>query len=281
LGFELNLAAATGGGILYAQTILRTFGAGQTWMEIKSITALPVAPADQPRTIGEILPQPLIAVSEQGEPIDFCTAEIELFWHPDRGDGALKLRAPPRPVVPQETALAALPPLPPPFVWDGMTGLAAIAVEAPQVVAGCPVLQLVAVAPEGVHSLSVQSSGQVAGGTYRVTVWIGETLNTNLRLTARDTVNPKTGRPTREADVKINLHSLAMIESHGDVLNCGAERQADGWRRIWLDFTSSDGNIAVALFCLEAGSNFHVFNPKAQRLLFGGVEIDAIAAATL
>ena len=91
------------------QTILRTFGAGQTWIEIK-IRRSPaiIAFADRPRTIRQDLPHPLIAVSEQGEPIDFCTAEIELFWHPEQSNDALKLRAPPRPVVPQESVLAEL-----------------------------------------------------------------------------------------------------------------------------------------------------------------------------
>ena len=182
LGFELDLAAATGAGILHVQTILRTFGAGQTWIEIKSVVTQQIAFADQPRTIRQDLPHPLIAVSEQGEPIDFCTAEIELFWHPEQTNNALKLRAPPRPIVPRETALAELPPLPSPQVWDGITGLAAIPVDTPRIVADFQVLQLVAVAPEGVHSLSMRSSGHVAGGVYRATIWVGAPVERQCAL---------------------------------------------------------------------------------------------------
>jgi predicted O-methyltransferase YrrM len=273
LGFEVDLAAATGAGILHVQTILRTFGAGETWIEIKSVVTRHIAFADQPRTIRQDLPRPLIAVSEHGEPIDFCTAEIELFWRPDQANDALKLRAPPRPVVPQETVLAELPTLPSPLAWDGINGLAAIPVDTPRIVADFQVLQLVAVAPEGVHSLSIRSSGHVAGSVYRATVWVGAPSNANVRLMVRDSENPRTGSPTHEIDMKVDLHSLAMIESNADVLRCGAEQQADGWQRIWVDLQSSDGNIVAALFFLEIGSNFHVFQPKGQRLLLGGFDI--------
>lgn len=273
LGFELDLAAATGAGILHVQTILRTFGAGQTWIEIKSVVTQQIAFADLPRTIRQDLPHPLIAVSQQGEPIDFCTAEIELFWHPEETNNALKLRAPPRPILPRETALAELPPLPSPQVWDGITGLAAIPVDTPRIVADFQVLQLVAAAPEGVHSLSMRSSGHVAGGVYRATIWVGAPSNANMRLMVRDSENPQTRSPTNEIDVKVDLRSLAVIEPHGNMLGCGAEQQADGWQRIWVDLQSSDGNIVAALFFLESGSNFHVFKPKGQRLLLGGFDI--------
>jgi predicted O-methyltransferase YrrM len=273
LGFEVDLAAATGAGVLHVQTILRTFGAGQTWIEIKSAVTQHIAYADQPRTIRQDLPHPLIAVSEQGEPIDFCTAEIELFWHPEQGNDALKLRAPPRPVVPQESILAELPPLLSPQMWDGITGLAAIPVDTPRIATGFQVLQLVAVAPEGIHSLSMRSSGHVAGGVYRATIWVGAPSNANVRLMARDSEDPRTGDPTNEIDLKVDLQSLAMIESHGNMLGCGVEQRADGWRRIWIDVKLSDGNIVVALFFLESGSNFHVFKPKGQRLLLGGFDI--------
>ena len=219
------------------------------------------------------LPRPLIAVSKQGEPIDFCTAEIELFWRPEQAHDAMKLRAPPRPVVPQETVLAELPPLPSALVWDGINGLAAIAVDTPpSIVADFPVLQLVAVAPEGVHSLSIRSSGH-GGGVYRATVWVGAPSNANVRLMARNSENPRTGSPAHEIDIKVDLHSLATIESLGNALRSGVEQQADGWRRIWVDLKVSDGDIAVALFLLESGSSFHVFKPKAQRLLLGGFDI--------
>jgi predicted O-methyltransferase YrrM len=273
VGFEVDLAASTGAGILHIQTSLRTFGAGQTWIEIKSVVTQHIAFADQPRTIRQDLPRPLIAVSEQGEPIDFCTAEIELFWRPEQTGDALKLRAPPRPVVPQETVLAELPPLPPPLVWDGINGLAAIPVDTPRIAADFQVLQLVAVAPEGVHSLSIRSSDHVAGGVYRATFWVGAPSNTNARLMVRDSENPRTGGPAHEIDMKVDLRSLATIESRGNTLGCGVEQQADGWRRIWVDLKLSDGNIVVAFFFLESGSNFHVFKPKGQRLLLGGFDI--------
>jgi predicted O-methyltransferase YrrM len=273
VGFEVDLAAATGAGILHVQTILRTFGAGQTWIEIKSSVTQHIAFADQPRTIRQDLPRPLVAVSEQGEPIDFCTAEVELFWCPEQANDALKLLAPPRPVVPQESALAELPPLLSPQVWDGITGLAAIPLDTPRIVTDFQVLQLVAVAPEGVHSLSMRSSGHVAGSVYRATVWVGAPWNANVRLMARDSEDPRTGNPTNEIDVKVDLHSLAVIEPHGKVLGYGVEEQAGGWRRIWVDLKLSDENIAVALFFLESGSNFHVFKPRGQRLLLGGFDI--------
>ena len=274
LGFELDLAAATGAGILNVQTILRTFGAGQTWIEIKSVVTQNIVFADQPRTIRQDLPHPLIAVSEQGEPIDFCTAEIELFWHPEQGNHALKLRAPPRPVVPQESVLVDLPPLLSPQMWDGITGLAAIPVDTPRIATGFhgfQVLQLVAVEPEGVHSLSMRSSGHVAGSVYRATIWVGAPSNANVRLIARDSEDPRTGNPTNEIDVKVDLHSLAANEPHGNVLGCGVEQQADGWRRIWVDLKLSDGNIVVALFLLESGSNFHVFKPKRSAAAAGRI----------
>lgn len=273
VGFELDLAAATGAGILHVQTILRTFGAGQTWMEIKSVVTLHVAFAEAPRTIHQDLPRPLVAASEQGEPIDFCTVEIELFWHPEQIDSSLKLRAPPRPVVPLETALAEMPPLLSDQAWDGMSGLAATAADTARVIHDFQVLQLLAVAPEGVHCLSIRSSGRAAGGVYRVAMWVGDPLNANVRLTTRDAVDPATGKATNETDIKIDLQSLALIEADGDVPHWGAERKTGSWRKIWVDMTSSDGTITVALFLLEAGSNFHVFSPKAQRMLFGGFDI--------
>ena len=206
-------------------------------------------------------------MSEQGEPIDYCTVEIELFWHPEQTGDALKLRAPPRPVVPQETVLAELPPLPPPQVWDGINGLAAIPVDTPRIVSDFQVLQLVAVVPEGVHSLSIRSSDHVAGSVYRATVWVGAPSNTNARLMV------VTRNNHHEIDMKVDLHSPAANEPPGNALRCGIEQQADGWRRIWVDLKLSDGNIVVAFFFLESGSNFHVFKPKGQRLLLGGFDI--------
>jgi hypothetical protein len=166
-----------------------------------------------------------------------------------------------------------LPPLSSPQAWDGIAGLAAIPADMPRIVADFQILQLIAVAPEGVHSISMRSSGHVGGGIYRATVWVGAPSNANVRLMARDSEIPRTGSPTNEIDLKVDLQSLAMIESHGNMLGCGVEQQADGWRRIWIDVKLSDGNIVVALFFLESGSNFHVFKPKGQRLLLGGFDI--------
>jgi hypothetical protein len=242
-------------------------------MEIKSVVTLHVTFAEAPRTIRQDLPRPLIAASEQGEPIDFCTVEIELFWHPEQINNSLKLRMPPRPVVPLETALAEMPRLRSDQSWDGISGLAATAADTARVIQDFQVLQLVAVAPEGVHCLSMRSSGHAAGGVYRVALWVGDPLNANVRLTTRDAVDPATGKATNETDIKIDLQSLALIEADGDVPHWGAERKTDSWRKIWVDLTSLDGTITVALFFLETGSNFHVFSPKAQRMLFGGFDI--------
>jgi predicted O-methyltransferase YrrM len=272
-GFELELAQAVGGGILHVQTILRTFGGGQVWLEIKSVAIKPIELIDRPRTVRHQLTAPLIAVSKQGEPIDFCTAELVLFWQPERVTGSLKLQAPPRLLLPQATTLHELRPFSGPREWDGIDGLAVVPIDAAPVVADFQILQLVAVATDEVHSLSMRSFGHVAGRIYRAKVWVGGPLNANVRLIVRDSIDLQTGRPTNEIEIKVDLHSGVIIHSHGDLLRSGVEQRPDGWRVIWVDLRSADGNIFMALFLLEGGSNSHVFMPRVQRLLLGGFDI--------
>src|SRR5215208_26095 len=88
-GFEVELAPQTGSGTLHVQCILRSFGAEQALQQMMSVVAERVELAGNPHTVRHKLATPLVALSEPGQPIDFCTAEFELFWQPDAGSGSL------------------------------------------------------------------------------------------------------------------------------------------------------------------------------------------------
>lgn len=166
-----------------------------------------------------------------------------------------------------------------PAEWDGIAGLGAFPIDAASVIGGFQILQLAAIGTEEVHSLSMRSQDHHAGEIRRVSVWVCAELNANLRLIVRDSVNPRTGRPTNESEIKVDLHTRKIIQSQGDLLRSGTKQGPDGWQVVWVDFRPADGNIFIAIFLLECGGNSHVFIPLAQRLFFGGFDIPVSMAS--
>jgi hypothetical protein len=190
------------------------------------------------------------------------------------------LAQPSVPTTGTETTTAELPDPPSPARWDLIWGLSAKAdSESPSVVSGWRPLQLIAVPTvnsdaQNRHALALASDPLLGPpGLYRVTVWVNPTPGINIQIQIRDSVDPQTGKPANEGEVRFNLSSGSAIMTSGRVLAEGAEPAARGWQKVWVDINSSDGKVYVYLGLLERGSNTHVFKGTGEQILLGGIEI--------
>jgi Dolichyl-phosphate-mannose-protein mannosyltransferase len=178
------------------------------------------------------------------------------------------------PEIGPETELNRLPELPKSMRWDQILGLNATALAGPQVIEGQTPLLLVAVNDDGRHALALHFRNFAPGGDYRATVWVKS--QTNIQLQVRDSVNSQTGK-ANEGEARFNLATGASLMAQGNVIAQGVEQDADGWRKVWVELRTADGDIFVTVGMLEAGSNSHVFKGVGQQLILGGVEIVALS----
>ncbi len=174
------------------------------------------------------------------------------------------------------TALHELPRRPPPSQWDLIWGLNATIIPEPEVLNGQPVLRLTAVPSDERHAVAARFHDLEAGRVYRVSLRIKAASGVNGQLAVRDAVNPSSGTPDNEGEVRYNLASLSVISSNGRVLAQGINRDDGQWRNLWAEIRINNSEMFVYFGLLEADSNIHVFAAQDQNITLGGIEIVAV-----
>ena len=186
-------------------------------------------------------------------------------------------------VVPkQKTELAALPPLHDAAEWCFLWGLNAATVKELQVIPGQPVLQLAATpdadpASQNRHAVCQCVSGLTPMSAYRLSFWVKPLSGADIHIQLRDSNVGETAKPVHEADVWFNLSSLSVPRCRGLVCGRGIEPELAGWLKVWVDFETADGKIYLYLGLTSRGTNSHTFAAKRECIMFGGVQVSAVA----
>jgi hypothetical protein len=170
-----------------------------------------------------------------------------------------------------ETSLEALPKLASSgFQWAGIAHLNVRTETGTSVVAGQPVMRLLATAQDGYHTLAGQFSGLNKNQVYRVTAWVKPEGGGNVELETSDRAS---GQPLNHAEAMFNLAGREVLSASAAVKERGVDQGPDGWQKVWLDLMTSDGRIIVTLRPANGGAtNFK--GDGSLGVTLGGVEID-------
>jgi hypothetical protein len=173
--------------------------------------------------------------------------------------------------VAPETSLEALPKLASAgFQWVGIAHLNVQTDTGKSVVAGQPVMRLLATAQDGYHTLAGQFSGLNKNQVYRVTAWVKPEGDGNLEF---ETSDRPSGQPLNHAEALFNLASRKVLDVNAAVKERGLDQGPDGWQKVWLNLMTSDGQIVITLRPANGGAvNFK--GDGRLGLTLGGVEID-------
>jgi hypothetical protein len=170
-----------------------------------------------------------------------------------------------------ETALEALPKVASAgFQWAGIAHLNVQTETGTSVVAGQPVMRLLATAQDGYHTLAGQFSGLNKNQIYRVTAWVKPEGGGNVELETSDRAS---GQPLNHAEAMFNLSSREVLSASAAVKERGVDQGPDDWQKVWLDVMTSDGRIIVTLRPANGGAT----NFKGDGRLgvtLGGVEVN-------
>ena len=171
-------------------------------------------------------------------------------------------------VATQETPADALPKVQTRgFQWAAIAHLLVRPETEPTVVAGQPVLRLVASPQDGFHTLAGQFSGLNKNQVYRVTAWV-KPEGGNIQL---EVGNQTPGQPIHHVAAIFSLSNHTVLD--GDILvkDGGIDQGPDGWEKIWLNVMTSDGPLDVTL--RPTNGNVLTFKGDGNLgMILGGVE---------
>ena len=183
--------------------------------------------------------------------------------------------APPASPAPQAMAAAAqeAPPDALPkvqsrgFQWAANAHLLIRPETGAPVVAGQPVLRLVATPHDGFHTLAGQFSGLNNNQVYRVTAWV-KPEGGNIQL---EVGNQAPGQPIHHLAAIFSLSNHTVLDGDAPVKDGGIDQGPDGWEKIWLNVMTSDGRLDVTL--RPANGNVLTFKGDGNLgMILGGVE---------
>jgi energy-coupling factor transporter transmembrane protein EcfT len=175
-----------------------------------------------------------------------------------------------------KTELADLPGLPAGQQWHLIWGLNAAPLQIAPVVAGQTALQLVATRTDERHAIAAHfrdpdASAPTTG--YRFTVWLKAESAVNAQIMVRDPVNPQTGKPGKEREIRFDLASSSVLSANDNSATQTIVRDSRDWQKLQIDLPTAHREVFIYVGMLENGSNSHVFRGTGQRLIFGGFEI--------
>jgi hypothetical protein len=175
---------------------------------------------------------------------------------------------PATPAAAQETATDPLPKVQSQgFQWAGIAHLMIRPETGVPVVAGQPVLRLVATPQDGFHTLAGQFSGLNKNQVYRVTAWV-KPEGGNIQL---EVGNQAPGQPIHHLAAIFSLSNHTVLDGDTPVKDGGIDQGPDGWEKIWLNVMTSDGRLDVTL----RSTNGNVLTFKGDGhlgMILGGVE---------
>jgi len=177
----------------------------------------------------------------------------------------------PLPYVIQETTLDALPRMNSAnFRWTGITHLNAQSENEKQLVGGQPIIRLIATSQDSYHFLAGQFSGLNKDRVYRVTAWTKSEGNGNLYLEIADQGG---AQHAHYAQALFDLSDGKVLRANGSTEARGIDQEPDNWEKVWLDLTTSDGQIVVALRPAN-GSAISYAGDGHLGLILGGIQAD-------
>jgi hypothetical protein len=171
-------------------------------------------------------------------------------------------------VATQETPADALPTVQSQgFQWAGIAHLQIRPETGAPVVAGQPVLRLVATLQDGFHTLAGQFSGLNKNQVYRVTAWV-KPEGGNIQL---EVGNQAPGQPIHHLAAIFSLSNHTVLDGDTPVKDGGIDQGPDGWEKIWLNVMTSDGRLDVTL--RSANGSVLTFKGDGNLgMILGGVE---------
>ena len=135
------------------------------------------------------------------------------------------------------------------------------------VVAGQPVLRLVATPQDGFHTLAGQFNGLNKNQVYRVTAWV-KPEGGNIQL---EVGNQAPGQPIHHLAAIFSLSKHTVLDGDTPVKEGGIDQGPDGWEKIWLNVMTSDGRLDVTLRPAN-GSTLTFKGDGNLGMILGGVE---------
>jgi len=129
------------------------------------------------------------------------------------------------------------------FQWAAIAHLLIRPETEPTVVAGQPVLRLVASPQDGFHTLAGQFSGLIKNQVYRVTAWV-KPQSGNIQLELGD---QPPGQPPHHIAAIFSLSNHTVRDGDTVVKDGGIDQGPNGWQKIWLNLVTADGNLDVTL----------------------------------
>jgi hypothetical protein len=172
-------------------------------------------------------------------------------------------------VATQETPADALPKVQTRgFQWAATAHLLVRPETEPTVVAGQPVLRLVASPQDGFHTLGGQFSGLNKNQVYRVTAWVKASGGGNIQLELGD---QPPGQPPHHIAAIFSLSNHTVRDGDVVVKDGGIDQGPNGWQKIWLNLVTADGNLDVTL--RPANGDVLTFKGDGSLgMILGGVE---------
>ncbi len=153
------------------------------------------------------------------------------------------------------------------FQWAAIAHLLIRPETEPTVVAGQPVLRLVASLQDGFHTLAGQFSGLNKNQVYRVTAWV-KPQSGNIQLELGD---QPPGQPPHHIAAIFSLSNHTVRDGDTVIKDGGIDPGPNGWQKIWLNLVTADGNLDVTL----RPANGDVLTYKGDGslgMILGGVE---------
>jgi hypothetical protein len=166
-----------------------------------------------------------------------------------------------------DTSLEELPKLAA-FNWFIVRGLNVRPADERAVVAGQPILRLVATASDTGHSLVAQYHGLGRNQVYRITAWVRPEAGGNVEVSALDQPN---GTPVNTGTVIFDLSARTVLNATGAKAQ-GMEAGPDNWQKVWLDMATSDGQFLVAIRPARGNSDSYRGDGKIGVTL-GGIQM--------
>jgi hypothetical protein len=176
--------------------------------------------------------------------------------------------SPATPAVAQDTATDALPKVQSRgFQWAAIAHMMIRLETGAPVVAGQPVLRLVATPQDGFHTLAGQFSGLNKNQVYRVIAWV-KPEGGNIQL---EVGNQAPGQPIHHLAAIFSLSNHTVLDGDIPVKDGGIDDGPDGWEKIWLNVMTSDGHLDVTL--RPTNGNVLTFKGDGSLgMILGGVE---------
>jgi hypothetical protein len=177
------------------------------------------------------------------------------------------------PPATQVTPVSALPePSTPDFRWQLVRGLNVQVLGETPMVAGQPVLRMIATSNDKGHTLSLRLSGLNKGQTYRIAAWVKPVAGGNVELAALD--QPDADTQTDSGAATFDLYNHQVLEASG-VQARDVEQHVNYWQKVWIDLPTADGQFQIAVRPIKGQTNQYVGDGKLGVIL-GGIETEPV-----